>query len=141
MLPDIDLTDDAFAVTLEWGPSSPAQVRLVTDNALGNLFCSMGLSGFPGCLGTVCGCASWAPTAENSYIYLTDFTGDTIPDDLCGLYGAPYPLNFPYYPSYGYLGNNLLVSVGLTCSAASSVKDVSGESQPTSWGRVKALYR
>jgi hypothetical protein len=52
-------------------------------------------------------------------------------DDLCELYGGPYPLVFPY--SLDYIPNNLVIGVGLVCSEPSSV-------EPTSWGRVKALF-
>ena len=70
---------------------------------------------------------------QHSYIYVTDVTGDTVPDDLCALYGYPYPLAFPYYAPYGYLPNNLIIALAMDCT-------VPENASATSWGRVKALY-
>jgi hypothetical protein len=54
-------------------------------------------------------------------------------DDLCAVYGYPYPLAFPYVPYYGYLPNNLMLVAGLDCHTPTAVEN-------TSWGHLKALY-
>jgi hypothetical protein len=130
-VPLIHLDGERFAVTVTWGDGSAV---LATENTIGNLFCSFGVIGtFPGCATSTCTCYGWAPGGGFTYLWVTDFTGDTIPDDLCALYGYPYALAFPYYYPYGYLYNNLMVAVGLDCTGATAVT-------PTSWGHVKALY-
>ena len=124
-----------FAITIEWGPSDPSLMRFSTDNGMGNLFCWLGYVGtFPGCATTGLNCDLWCcpPPPQETFIYVTDFNGDTILDDLCSIYGMPYPLWFPYVGGYGYLPNNLMVVAGLDCHNPTAVEN-------TSWGRVKAL--
>jgi hypothetical protein len=90
---------------------------------------------FPGCASDADGgCGTWSLAPERTYIYFTDINHDGTIDDLCALYGAPYLLAFPYVYPYGYLPNNLLISVGPDCSRPSAV-------ETTSWGRVKALLQ
>lgn len=130
-VPYVHVNGEDFAVTIEWG-SGLAQ--LATENGIANLICSFGVtSTFPGCFNSTCTCAGWSPAAAATYIYVTDFTGDTVLDDLCVLYGYPYAIAFPYYYPYGYIPNNTLLQVGLDCTSPTAV-------QNTSWGNVKALY-
>ena len=129
------LEGQPFALTVKWGPESP-QMKFASDNGLGNLFCWLGyVETYPGCATTGLTCMGWDWTApgQASYIYITDFDGDTVLDDLCELYGSPYPLWFPYVAGYGYLPNNLMLIAGVVFGWPSSVKN-------TSWGHVKALY-
>ena len=128
--------EERFALSVEWGPDSPAQMQFATDNGLSNLFCWLGYLGtFPGCASPDHDCATWewSNPGQVSYVYVTDFNGDTVLDDLCAIYGMPYPLWGPYVSSYGYMPNNLMAVVRLDCNWASSVEN-------TSWGHVKALY-
>jgi hypothetical protein len=132
---DTHLFGDPFAITIEWGPASPL-MRFATDNGIGNLFCWLGYVGtFPGCATTGLTCMGWCcpPPPQVTYIYYTDFNGDTVLDDLCAIYGMPYPMAFPYVPYYGYMPNNLMVIAGLDCHSPTAVEN-------TSWGHVKALY-
>lgn len=134
--PLVHVLGNPFAITVTWGPVVGASnnPQFATDNGIANLFCSQGVVGtFPGCATTALTCSGWTLPAQNTFIYVTDFNGDTILDDLCALYGAPYPLSFPYFYPYGYLPNNLIVSAGLDCSSPTAVEN-------TSWGHVKALY-
>lgn len=125
-----------FAVTITFGPQSGGSNNpaFATDNGISNLYCSQGIIGSPGCASTAYSCAGWTLPPQRTFIYITDFNGDGILDDLCALYGAPYPLSFPYFYPYGYLPNNLVVSVGLDCSSPTAVEN-------SSWGHVKALYQ
>jgi hypothetical protein len=138
VMPDLGATHlngEDFAITVEWGPADPL-MRFSTDNGMGNLFCWLGYVGtFPGCATTGLTCAGWCcpPPAQDTYIYVTDFNGDTVLDDLCATYGMPYPMWFPYVGGYGYLPNNLMVIAGLDCHSPTAVEN-------TSWGHVKALY-
>jgi hypothetical protein len=129
--------DQPFAVTITWGPVVPGGTnnpQFATDNGIGNLFCSLGTTAtFPGCATTALTCAGWTVPAQNTFIYVADFNGDTILDDICALYGAPYPLSFPYFYPYGYLPNNLVIEVGLSCGGPTAVEH-------STWGQVKALY-
>jgi hypothetical protein len=135
-VPLIHMDGQRFAVTITWcdpvaGASNP---QLATDNGIGNLFCSMGVCcTFPGCASTGLTCVGWTNPPQKTFIYVTDFNGDTVLDDICGLYGVPYSLAFPYMYPYGYLSNNLVVCVGLDCLHPTAV-------EPSSWGHVKALY-
>jgi hypothetical protein len=134
--PATHLGGNPFAVTVEWGPQSAGvnNPQFSTDNGIANLYCSQGVLGtFPGCATTTPTCPGWTLPAQNTFIYITDFNGDTILDDLCALYGGPYPLSFPYFYPYGYLPNNLVVSVGLDCSSPTAVEN-------STWGHVKSLY-
>jgi hypothetical protein len=122
---------ERFAVTVTWGDGT---AQLGTEATIAALFCSFGvIGGFPGCATSTCTCTGWTLPTANTFLWVSDFTGDTIPDDICDLYGYPYALGFPYYPGYGYLYNNLMISVGLDCTSPTAV-------EPTSWGHVKALY-
>lgn len=133
-VPLVHVNGNEFAVTVTWGPDTPALMRFATDNGIGNLFCYLGVVGtFPGCASTTCTCVGWTLPSIATYLYLTDFNGDTILDDLCALYGVPYGLAFPYIYPYGYLANNLMVYAGLDCSEPTATEN-------TSWGHVKALY-
>jgi hypothetical protein len=132
---DTHLFGAEFAITIEWGPDVPL-MRFATDNGIGNLFCWLGYVGtFPGCATTGLTCAGWGDNIppQVTYIYVTDFNGDTTLDDLCAIYGYPYPMAFPYVPYYGYMPNNLMVIAGLDCNSPTAVEN-------TSWGHVKALY-
>lgn len=133
------LNGNPFAVTVTWGPlaagtNNPA---LATDNGIANLYCHNNpgvYPVFPGCGASTSDCTAWELPPQRTFIYVTDLNGDTLPDDICSLYGAPYPLAFPYFYPYGYLPNNLIVSVGLNCFEPTAVE--SG-----SWGHVKSLYQ
>ena len=132
-----------FAVTLEWGSESQSQAKLVTDNGICNLFCSLGYMGtFPGCQESLATCSGWHVMIppQLTYIYITDWDGDTILDDICSIYGVPYPLFFPYVLGYGYLPNNLMLRAALYCGGETGV-DSSPKVNSSSWGHVKALYR
>jgi hypothetical protein len=132
---DTHLDGDPFAITIEWGPADPL-MRFATDNGVGNLYCWLGyVNTFPGCATTGLTCMGWCcpPPPQATYIYYTDFNGDTVLDDLCAIYGMPYPLSFPYVNYYGYMPNNLMVIAGLDCHSPTAVEN-------TSWGHVKALY-
>lgn len=96
-----------FAVTVTWGPQSGGtnNPQLATDNGIANLYCKNYPSQwgvFPGCASSTSSCATWSLPPQRTYIYVTDFNGDGILDDICALYGAPYPLAFPYFYPYGY---------------------------------------
>jgi hypothetical protein len=132
---DTHLNGEPFAVTVEWGPDTPSQCLFSTHNGIANFYCEKGQQGFPGCATTGLTCAGWCcpPPPQDTYIYVTDFNGDTVLDDLCATYGMPYPLWFPYVGGYGYLPNNLMVIAGLDCHSPTAVEN-------TSWGHVKALY-
>ena len=69
-----------------------------------------------------------------TYVYVTDMDGDTVLEDLCELYGAPYPLSFPYIAGYGYQPNNLFAIAMVRCSSSPS------RVENTSWGHVRALF-
>jgi len=134
--PPTHVFGNPFAVTVTWGPASAGvnNPQLATDNGIANLFCSMGVVGaFPGCATTALTCSGWTMPPQRTFIYVTDFNGDGFLDDICALYATPYPLSFPYFYPYGYLSNNLNLSVGLDCSSPTAVEN-------TSWGHVKALY-
>lgn len=129
---DCHLNGNPFAVSVVWG--TEGEVHFATDNGLANLCCSNGVTGtFPGCFSTVPSCPGWIIPTQATFVFVTDFNGDTFLDDLCKVYGAPYPLSFPYVYGYGYLPNNLMVGVRLDCSDPTSA-------ERTSWGRVKSLY-
>jgi len=127
-----------FAVEIVWGPQSTPgtnDVQFATDNGIANLLCSLGAVGtFPGCFSSTPTCPGWVMGAQSTFVYVTDFNGDTILDDLCALYGAPYALAFPYLYPYGYIPNNLILGVSLDCTNPTAT-------EPTSWGHVKALYQ
>lgn len=126
------LGGNPFAVQIVWGPQG--DVRLATDNALANLFCSLDYTGtFPGCFSEYPTCPGWRMPPQASFIFVTDWDGDTVLDDLCSLLGKPSPLSFPYLPGYGLLNNSLIMSVGLDCGPPYGVEN-------TSWGRVRALF-
>jgi hypothetical protein len=130
-IPLIHVNGQEFAVTIEWGSGA---AQLATENGIANLICSFGVTGtFPGCFNSTCTCAGWSPAAAATYIYVTDFNGDTILDDLCAIYGYPYAIAFPYYYPYGYIPNNVVIQVGLICNMPTATEN-------TSWGHVKALY-
>jgi hypothetical protein len=132
---DTHLDGNEFALTITWGPDVPL-MRFATDNGIGNLMCWLGyVNTFPGCATTGLTCMGWCcpPPPQSTFIYYTDFNGDTILDDLCAIYGLPYPLSFPYVNYYGYMPNNLMVIAGLDCHSPTAVEN-------TSWGHVKALY-
>jgi len=138
-VPQAHVNGNAFAVTVTWGPSSGGtnNPQLSTDNGIANLYCNQNPSVwgvFPGCAASTSDCTTWTMPPQRTYIYVTDFNGDTILDDICSLYGAPYPLAFPYFYPYGYLPNNLIVSAGLDCYSPTATE--SG-----SWGHVKSLYQ
>jgi hypothetical protein len=117
-----------FAVTVTWGPNptGTSNPQLSTDNGIANLYCSQGITGtFPGCATTALTCSGWVMPPQRTFIYVTDFNGDGFLDDICALYAAPYPLSFPYLYPYGYLPNNLVVSVGLDCSSPTAVENSS----------------
>lgn len=135
-VPDVAVPGGDFVVALEIGPTTPRRVRLVSDSGIANLYCRQGTMGFPGC-DTGCSCPGWVIPPVSSYIFADDFDGNTVVDDLCAVYGMPYPLAFPYVAGYGYLPNNLLLEVQID-PAATSVEE--GAAGVTSWGRVKALY-
>ena len=129
------LNGEPFAITVEWGPDNPVMM-FATDNGIGNLYCWLGYVGtFPGCATTGLTCSGWSYSdpGQVTYVYVTDFNGDTVLDDLCAVYGMPYPLWFPYVGGYGYLPNNLMAIAGLDCHNPPAVEN-------TSWGHVKALY-
>jgi len=122
-----------FAVTLTWG-AEMHNPDFATDNGIANLFCSQGVTGlFPGCSGSTLTCSGWTIPPQNSFIYIADINADTVPDDICAIYGSPSPLSFPYLYPYGYLPNNLILSVGFDCSSPTAVEN-------STWGHVKALY-
>lgn len=126
------LLGNPFAVQVVWGPQG--EVKFASDNALANLFCLRGYLGtFPGCNTTFPSCNGWTMAPSASYIYVTDWNGDTLLDDLCAQYGAPYALAFPYVAGYGYLNNNLAMSVGLDCHGPFPVEGAT-------WGRIRALF-
>lgn len=129
------LQGEPFAITLTWGPavSGRSNPEFASDNALADLYCARGVQGFPGCAGSSGECGGWTPPPVSSYIYVSDLDGDGVLEDLCALYGVPYPLAFPYLAPYGYLANRLILSVGLDCS------DPIG-TERTRWGRVKSLF-
>lgn len=125
-----------FAVTVKWAAQSGgvSNPQLATDNGIANLYCSQGTTGaFPGCATTALTCAGWVMPPQRTFIYVTDFNGDGFLDDLCAIYGSPYPLSFPYLYPYGYLPNNLIITVGLDCNSPTATEN-------TSWGHVKSLY-
>jgi len=137
-VPGVHLSGSRFAVTITWGPKDGAlsNPQLATDNGRNNLFCKL----FPwipepwdGCATSTATCAGWEIPPERSFVYVTDVNGDGVLDDLCKLYGAPRSVAFPYIYPYGYLPNNMLITVGMDCSSPTAVR-------PTSWGKVKALF-
>lgn len=130
--PACHLNGNPFAVSVVWGTARA--VKFATDNGIANLYCSQGVrEAFPGCYSEFLTCAGWTIPPQNAFVYVTDFNGDTVLDDMCALYGAPYSLAFPYAYGFGYLPNNLMIGVGLDCIGPSRVED-------TTWGRVKAMY-
>lgn len=137
--PDQHVAGNPFAVTVTWGsaPGGTNNPQLATDNGIANLYCKNNPSVygvFPGCATSTSDCTAWSLPPQRTYIYVTDFNGDTTLDDICDLYGSPYPLAFPYFYPYGYLPNNLIVSAGLDCFSPTATE--SG-----SWGHVKSLYQ
>jgi len=133
--PPIHTLGNPFALTLTWGgPSGANNPAFATENGIANLYCSMGVtSTFPGCATTVLGCSGWVMPAQNTVVYVSDLDLDGDVEDVCALYGAPYGLAFPYVPYYGYMSNNVVLSIGLDCLSPTAVEN-------TSWGHVKALY-
>jgi hypothetical protein len=135
--PLVHLGGNPFAVTVTWGPGAPgsSNPRLATDDGIANLFCMMlCMPGeLPGCALRGCPCEGWTLPLQNSFIYVSDINGDGELEDICALYGGPYSLGFPYIYPYGYLPNNLMISVVLDCTSPTTV-------EPASWGRVKALF-
>jgi len=134
-----EVGDWRFAVTVTWGPGyhgtgTTSDVQLATDNGIANLYCEInpGVVAFPGCGSTTSSCAGWSLQTERSFVYVSDVNGHL--EDLCARYGVPAPLSFPYLYPYGYLPNNLMVSVGIDVWGATAV-------QPTSWGHVKSLFQ
>jgi hypothetical protein len=139
VLPTTHIQGEPFAVTVTWGPQTGGtnNPQLATDNGIANLYCHQNPGSFPvfpGCTTSTSDCSAWSLPSQHTFIYVTDFNGDGVLDDICALYGAPYPLAFPYFYPYGYLPNNLMIAVGLDCHAPTAV-------EPTSWGKVKALYQ
>jgi len=130
-----------FAVTVTWGPGyhgagTSSNPQLSTDNGIANLFCKMNpgvYPSFPGCSTSTSSCTGWSIPPQRTFIYVTDFNGDGILDDFCAIYGQPYPLAFPYVYPYGYLPNNLILTVGLECGNPTATA-------PSTWGHVKSLY-
>jgi len=131
----VDGNPFAVEIVVGHGTGGVSDVQFALDNGVANLLCSLGVTGtFPGCFSTTPSCPGWTMGTEASYIYAADVNGDTVPDDLCALYGTPYGLAFPYLYPYGYITNNLIVGVSLDCSNPTAT-------EPTSWGHVKALYQ
>ena len=133
--------NNPFAVTVTWGPGytgfgTSSNAQLATDNGIANLYCRNNptLAGvFPGCATSTTSCVGWTIPPQRTYIYVTDLNGDGTLDDVCALYGQPYPLAFPYLYPYGYLPNNLIISVGLPAG-------ISVSTRPTTWGHMKQLF-
>lgn len=130
---------EPFAVTITWGAQSGGanNPQFSTDNGIANLYCMQNpgvYPVFPGCGGSTSDCTAWTVPTQKTYIYVTDFNGDGFLDDICAIYGGPYPLAFPYIYPYGYLPNNLIVSVGLDCRSPTAT-------EAGSWGHVKSLYQ
>jgi hypothetical protein len=126
-----------FAVTVTWGPrvDGISNPRFAVDAETADFFCSADPSRygvFPGCATSEASCHDWIRHAQSSFLYVTDVDGDTTPDDLCKLYGYPYPVR-PYYSYLYYTTNNILMGVGLECTGSTAV-------QPSTWGRVKNLF-
>lgn len=127
-IPLVPTSGQPFVVQIEWGPAG--LIQLASDNTGANAEC--GANPHAGCsLG--CRCDGWHLPVERSFIYVTDVNGDGVLDDLCQAEGAPMPLAFPYVYPYGYLPNNLLVSVILDCTTPTATA-------PGTWGRVKELF-
>ena len=137
--PTFGLNGNPFAVTVTWGPQTGgiSNPQLASDNTLCNLMCQRNPSVygvFPGCATSFNDCSRWSLPPQRTYVYVSDINQDGQLDDICALYGAPYPLAFPYYAPYGYLPNNLVISIGLDCGLVSAVSE-------SSRGGVKALFR
>lgn len=134
-VPNVYVYGERFAVTISWGSAGEAaNPQLVSDCGIGNLYCWQGVVGtFPGCNGSTPTCSDWNNPPENSYIYVTDFDGDGQLEDICTIYGMPYPLAFPYVYPYGYVSNNLLIRVGFDCHSPQAVLE-------STWGGVKTLF-
>jgi len=132
VMPNVHVFGNPFALTVTWG-ADVTNPGLATDNGVGNLYCSQGYTGFPGCATTGYTCVGWTVPPQITFIYFTDVDGNGTLDDMCALYGAPYGMSFPYVYYYGYMSNNLIMAVGLDCNSPTAV-------EPTSWGHVKALY-
>ena len=128
---------EPFAVTVTWGPQSGGvnNPQLASDNGIANLYCQQtgAYPAFPGCATSTTSCVGWRIPPQRTFIYVTDINGDGSLDDFCALYGRPYPLAFPYLAPYGYLPNNLILSVGIDSWGGTPV-------QPTTWGHVKSLF-
>lgn len=134
----VHVNGNPFAVCITWTETAGANnPQFATDNGIADLYCHQNPTAFPvfpGCGTSGAPCASWSIPPQRTFIYVTDLNGDTVLDDICALYGAPYALAFPYVYPYGYLPNNLIVSVGLDCFSPTATE--SG-----SWGHVKSLYQ
>lgn len=130
------LGGNPFAIQITWG-SDTTNPQPSTSNGIANFYCSMGyVSTFPGCASTgrTCNGYSLALDPQRSYIVWTDWDGNGTLDNICAMYGQPASLAFPYISGYGYMTNNMPMSVGLDCSSPTAVEN-------TSWGHVKALYQ
>jgi hypothetical protein len=129
------LGGNPFAVLITWG-QDVTNPQPATSNGIGNFYCEQGIiSTFPGCAtsGYTCSGYDTVIDPQRTFIYATDWDGDTDLDDICALYGQPASLGFPYIYYYGYMTNNMPMDVGMDCSSPTAV-------EPSSWGHVKALY-
>lgn len=138
-VPTVHVAGHPFAVTVTWGPhvGASANPQFSTEAQIANLYCHQNpgvYPVFPGCGTSTADCTGWSMPPQRTYLYETDVTGDGIPDDICALYGVPYALAFPYVYGYGYLPNNLMITVGLDCSSPTAT-------EAGSWGHVKSLYQ
>ena len=110
--------------------------RVALDNGLANFYCwslPSVYGVFPGCAASSTGCDSQPIPLQRTFIYVTDIHHDGTLDDLCELYGTPYPLaTGGYYTPY--VSNNMLLGMGLQCTSPTAV-------EPGTWGHVKALFR
>ena len=131
-IPLTNVFGNPFALTIEWGPTHNPQFAI--DNWLANFYCQYGFGpGFPGCATTGRTCSGWCSLPSLTYVYLTDLDNNGTLEDLCALYGTPYPPSEYYLYPYGYHCNNLVMIVGLVCTGPTAVES-------TSWGHVKALF-
>jgi len=129
----------AFAVTVTWGPQAGgvSNPRFALDEEYADAVCESDPSVFgvfPGCASSGASCETWGPQPQRSYIYVTDLNHDGKLDDVCAIYGLPYTLNLPIPYGYASWANNMILGVGLRCGGPTAV-------EPSSWGRVKALFR
>ena len=125
-----------FTVELTWGArvNGTSNPQFALDEEYADALCQRGEFGFPGCATSQASCSDWVMQASRSFIYVTDIDHDGTLDDICARYGAAYPIdiNIPY--GYAAWANNLLLGVGLQCTGSTAT-------EPSTWGRVKALFR